>query len=253
MATACGLKSHFDFVKWSIVTARSVCLLGIRFPDNFDGPYLATSPREFWRRWHITLSSWIRDYLYLPLCGMPFRERSEGAIEVQFSNKMTTLRLALALFLTWFIMGLWHGASWRFAFWGVWHALFIFTYRTLQGRFDAWPGWVVRIGGWGVTILVVMLGWIPFRAESLGHAISLLARLGDMHSYTSLGLRENFYLVTFLLLVGMLLARGALLVRPMLAKVPYTEHVFDVAVMACVMFGVFVFLRPISQFIYFQF
>jgi hypothetical protein len=98
-----------------------------------------------------------------------------------------------------------------------------------------------------------MLGWIPFRSESLHHAVSLLARLGDLHSYTNLGLRENFYLVTFLLLAGMLSARIALSVRPLLAKVRYVDRVLDVAVMACVMFGVFVFLRPISQFIYFQF
>ncbi|MEW5771878.1 MAG: MBOAT family O-acyltransferase [Pseudomonadota bacterium] len=253
MAFAFGFQIYFDFAGYSMVAIGSARLLGIRFPDNFDWPYLATSPREFWRRWHITLSSWIRDYLYLPLSGMAFRDRSEGGIEVQFAHKKTTLRLTLALFLTWFIMGLWHGASWRFAFWGVWHALFIFVYRMLQGRFDAWPKWVVMIGGWGLTILIAMLGWIPFRAESLEHALSLLARLGDLDSYTSLGLRENFYLVTFLLLAGMLLARGALSLRPALAKVRYVEQVLDVAVMACVMFGVFVFLRPISQFIYFQF
>lgn len=98
-----------------------------------------------------------------------------------------------------------------------------------------------------------MLGWIPFRAESLDHAISLLARLDDLHSYTRLGFRENFYLVTFLLLGGMLLARAALSLRPMLTRVRYAEPLLDVIVMACVMFGVFVFLRPISQFIYFQF
>jgi len=253
MAFAFGFQIYFDFAGYSMVAIGSARLLGVRFPDNFDWPYLATSPREFWQRWHITLSSWIRDYLYLPLSGMPFRDRSDGGLDVQFAHKKSTLRLTLALFLTWFIMGLWHGASWRFAFWGIWHALFIFAYRLLQGRFDNWPRVVLLVSGWGLTLWVVMLGWIPFRAESLDHAISLLARLGDLQSYTRLGFRENFYLVTSLLLGGMLLARAALALRPRLIRLHYVEPVLDVTVMASVMFGVFVFLRPISQFIYFQF
>lgn len=253
MAFGFGFQIYFDFAGYSMIAIGSARLLGIRFPDNFDWPYLATSPREFWRRWHITLSSWIRDYLYLPLSGMQFNDKSEGGIEVQFTHKKTTLKLTLALIFTWFIMGLWHGSSWRFAFWGVWHAFFILTYRMLQGRFEAWPKWPVNILGWGLTILVIMIGWIPFRADSLHHAVSLMARLSDLQSYTNLGLRENFYLVTFLLLTGMFLARISLSLRPFLVKVLYLDRVLEVLIMAFVMFGVFVFLRPISQFIYFQF
>lgn len=253
MAFAFGFQIYFDFAGYSMVAIGSARLLGINFPDNFNWPYVATSPREFWRRWHITLSSWIRDYLYLPLSGMPFRDHSEGGIEVQFIKNKTTVRLTLALFLTWFIMGLWHGASWRFAFWGIWHALFIFAYRLVQGRFDHAPKWCLAVVGWGVTILIAMLGWIPFRAESLDHALMLLARLFDLHSYAALGLRENFYLLTFLLLLTMLLARATQQLRPKLERIPCVERSIDVIVMACVMFGVFIFLRPISQFIYFQF
>lgn len=253
MAFAFGFQIYFDFAGYSMVAIGSARLLGVRFPNNFDWPYLATSPREFWRRWHITLSSWIRDYLYLPLSGMPFRDRSEGGIEVQFSYKKATLRLTLALFLTWFIMGLWHGASWRFAFWGLWHAMFIYVYRLLQNKLDMFPKWLLNVVGWELTTLIVMLGWIPFRAESLDHALSLYARMTDLHGYSTLGLRENFYLLTFLFLVGMILARGALLWRPALTRMRFAEPVADIVVLACVMFGVFVFLRPISQFIYFQF
>jgi alginate O-acetyltransferase complex protein AlgI len=253
MGFAFGFQIYFDFAGYSMVAIGSARLLGIRFPDNFDWPYLATSPREFWRRWHMTLSSWIRDYLYIPMSGMPFRNRSEGGIELQFAEKTTTIRLTLILFITWFIMGLWHGASWHFALWGGWHAMLIFTYRMLQGRFDAWPKRMVLVGGWGLTLLLVMLGWIPFRADSLDHAVSLLARLGDLSSYRILGLRENFYLLNFTFLVGMILVRLALLLRPRLVRMSCAYRLFDVVVMVCIMFGVLVFLRPISQFIYFQF
>lgn len=253
MAFGFGFQIYFDFAGYSMIAIGSARLLGIHFPENFDWPYLAASPREFWRRWHITLSSWIRDYLYLPLSGSAFRDRSEGGIDVQFAQKNTTLRITLALFLTWFIMGLWHGASWRFAFWGIWHAIFIFVYRQLQGHFNRWPKLIVITGGWSLTLLIAMLGWIPFRAESLDHAIHLFARLFDLHSYTHLGFRENFYLVIFMMLLGMLLTKAALSIRPRLLKLRFVEPILDVALLSVVMFGSFIFLRPVSQFIYFQF
>lgn len=252
MAFAFGFQIYFDFSGYSMVAIGSARLLGVRFPENFDWPYMATSPREFWKRWHITLSSWIRDYLYLPLSGKQFKDRSEGGIEVQFEQK-TTWSLTLALFVTWFIMGLWHGASWRFAFWGIWHAAFIFIYRLIQPSLVVIPRQMAAVGGWGITILVAMLGWIPFRAESLSQSVALMSRLADIQSYGRLGFRENFYLVTFLLLAGMLAVRYALSIRPSLMKIRGVVPVADISVMTAVMFGVFIFLRPISQFIYFQF
>lgn len=253
MAFAFGFQIYFDFAGYSMVAIGSAKLLGVHFPDNFNWPYLATSPREFWQRWHITLSSWIRDYLYLPLSGKTFKDKATPGIEVQLSGNKITVRLTVALFLTWFIMGLWHGASWRFALWGVWHALFIFAYRLTQDKLGTWPIPVKLIAGWGITILIAMLGWIPFRAESMHHALSLLARLTDIKSYFALGLRENFYLVTFVLLLGMLSIRYLASKKTTLMKHRAIYTVCDTITLTTVMFCVFVFLRPISQFIYFQF
>jgi D-alanyl-lipoteichoic acid acyltransferase DltB (MBOAT superfamily) len=254
MAYAFGFQIYFDFAGYSMIAIGSARLLGVRFPENFNWPYLATSPREFWKRWHITLSSWIRDYLYLPLTGGQYLDRSVGGIEIQAAQRNgNALRASFALFLTWFIMGLWHGASWSFALWGFWHAIFILAYRLLNGRLGVLPKPLLAVTGWGLTISIAMLGWLPFRARTLEHTFALLGRLTDWRSYGELNFRENFYLVTFALLVGMLLFRSAVLLRPRVAKFRYCEWIADVTVTAFVMFAVFIFLRPISQFIYFQF
>jgi D-alanyl-lipoteichoic acid acyltransferase DltB (MBOAT superfamily) len=86
MAFAFGLQIYFDFSGYSMIAIGSAALLGIAFPQNFNWPYLASSPREFWRRWHITLSSWIRDYLYLPLSGLSGTSHSSGGIDIQFQR-----------------------------------------------------------------------------------------------------------------------------------------------------------------------
>ena len=139
MAFAFWFQIYFDFAAYSMIAIGSARLLGIHFPENFNWPYLATSPREFWRRWHITLSSWIRDYLYLPLSGAPFRDRSDGGLEVACCGARDSVRLTLALFLAWFLLGLWHGANWTFALWGLWHATFIWLYRIVSARNGGLP------------------------------------------------------------------------------------------------------------------
>ena len=225
-----------------------------RVPENFNWPYLATSPREFWRRWHITLGSWIRDYLYLPLTGMRHRSESSGGIEIETNQTAHGyFKLALALYLTWFVMGLWHGASWSFAVWGIWHATAILLYRVSKDRFDWIPKQVLLLVGWGLTLSVAMIGWIPFRAGTLERTFTLFGRLLDIRSYGALAFRENFYLVTALMLIAILAARFGLLLRPKLAKVPYIDWALEMFITAGAMVCVFIFLRPISQFIYFQF
>jgi D-alanyl-lipoteichoic acid acyltransferase DltB (MBOAT superfamily) len=251
MAFAFGLQIYFDFAGYSMIAIGSAKLLGIHFPENFNWPYLATSPREFWRRWHITLSSWIRDYLYLPLSGLPFRDQSEGGLEVRVLRP-DSVRLTVALFLTWFLMGLWHGAAWTFAFWGVWHAMFVWLYR-LSGTSLAVLPRIARVpGGWGVTLAISMLSWIPFRARSLGDALALLSRVFDIHAYRGLTFRENFYLMTAVIFLGMLIFRGAAELGRQ-AHPPMWREVAEVGLLAFAAFIVFIFLRPVEQFIYFQF
>jgi D-alanyl-lipoteichoic acid acyltransferase DltB (MBOAT superfamily) len=251
MAFAFGLQIYFDFAGYSMIAIGSAGLLGIRFPENFDWPYLATSPREFWKRWHITLSSWIRDYLYLPLCGVRFEDRSAGGLEIGFV-KPSSLRLTSALFLTWFLMGLWHGAAWTFALWGLWHATFIWLYRLIAPRAGAVPVRAQALLGWGATLAIVMLGWIPFRARTLADAFELLGRLFDWRAYGYLSFRESFYFSIASVLTAVI---GAYFVGMLVdrTKSSLLRQVVEVISIAVAGFFVVIFLRPITQFIYFQF
>ncbi|MFT3858141.1 MAG: MBOAT family O-acyltransferase [Aquabacterium sp.] len=254
MAYAFGLQIYFDFAGYSMIAIGSALLIGVQLPENFNWPYLATSPRDFWRRWHITLSSWIRDYLYLPLTGATFQGTSGGGIDVLKSERQLTFwRMNIALFLTWFTMGLWHGAAWKFAFWGVWHATVIFLYRIAAPYFAGWRGWSKSLAGWFVTMPIMMLGWVPFRAASLDAALMMMSKVLDLGSYRSLAFRENFYLLSFVLMLGMLLSGLAVHARVGLLKAPSVRWWGQHAVLAVVFFAVFIFLRPVSQFIYFQF
>ena len=113
-----GFQIYFDFSSYSHIAIGAAKMMGVSFPENFNFPYLATSPRDFWRRWHISLSSWIRDYLYLPLAGARVRDKSVGGLATAAEGNEQRLNVSRALFFTWAIMGFWHGAAWKFLFWG---------------------------------------------------------------------------------------------------------------------------------------
>ncbi|MBF0625725.1 MAG: MBOAT family protein [Magnetococcales bacterium] len=253
-----GFQIYFDFSAYSHIAIGAALLMGIRFAENFHFPYLATSPRVFWQRWHISLSSWIRDYLYLPLAGVTVRNSSResrgGLSLIAPSGTDNRLHLHLALLLTWTIMGLWHGANWTFVLWGVYHALVVLAYRLLTPYLPDWPAPWGPAAGWLVTLPVMMLGWIPFRAQSVGDTITLYGRLFDPAAYLFLGLRENTYLVTALMLLAMVttwLVRSRL--RPWLDGRIRLRFAAETTLFAVAGILVFVFLRPINQFIYFQF
>lgn len=252
LAFAFGLQIYFDFGGYSQIAIGSAQMLGIHFPANFRWPYLAVSPRDFWQRWHITLSSWIRDYLYLPLCGVAVQDRSSGGLNVEVTRP-SSLRSSVALFVTWFLMGLWHGAAWRFAAWGLWHATFIWLYRITSPSLDRLPRIVRVSGGWAITLAVSMLAWIPFRAPTLAASAGLLRRIFDIHAYSRLTFRENFYLITAVVFTAMI---ASYFVREQLPKrISWRPalQLADFATVSVMFFIVFIFLRPAGQFIYFQF
>lgn len=154
------LQIYFDFAGYSNMAIGLAFMLGFTFPKNFDYPYAARSITEFWRRWHMSLSFWFRDYLYIPLGG------NRG-------GRWKTIRNLLIVF---FLTGLWHGAAWKFIVWGLFHGTFLLLER-------AWLGaWLARLSfliGWVYTIAVVMVGWVFFRADNLTHALLYLRHLFD--------------------------------------------------------------------------
>ncbi len=146
---AFGFQIYFDFSGYSDMAIGLGRILGFRFNENFDHPYLSTSVGEFWRRWHMSLTSWFREYLYFPLGGSR-------------AGKARTLR---NLLIVWFCTGFWHGASWNFILWGLYFGLWLilerFVFKDLLTRT---PVWVKRV----YTLLVVFVGWGIFAMEDLG-------------------------------------------------------------------------------------
>ena len=249
-----GFQIYFDFAAYSHIALGAALVLGIRIPENFNYPYISTSLREFWKRWHISLSSWIRDYLYLPLTGVKVTQSTgKGGIGHSLDAQPTARRRNLALFATWGIMGFWHGANWTFILWGLYHATFIFIERKLQPLKGFIP-WAFRPAvTWPLTLGVSMLSWIPFRAESLTTTFQLYGRLLNPNTLLGMGLRENTYLVAALVMTLFVLAWAfAHVVLPKLQHTLawYPARVLQYTVMVAL---ILVFLRPINQFIYFQF
>jgi alginate O-acetyltransferase complex protein AlgI len=154
---------YFDFSGYSDLAIGTALLFGYRVPENFDWPYVATSLQEFWRRWHISLSSWIRDYLFIPLGG----------------SRRSKIRVALNLLLVMALCGLWHGPAWHFVAWGLWHGAGLGLSRLWRLRFPApeRPGALVRAGHWLLTFHFVCIGWVLFAAPSLRAAGIALARM----------------------------------------------------------------------------
>ncbi|MFT7592358.1 MAG: alginate O-acetyltransferase complex protein AlgI, partial [bacterium] len=230
-------------------------LMGIKFPENFNFPYLASSFRSFWKRWHISLSSWIRDYLYLPILGVKVIDRnskSQGGIETIQSQSVRNP--TFALFATWALMGLWHGANWTFMLWGVYHAVFIYLERLVQ-KLKFIERLRTNLIGWLIVLPIAMLSWIPFRAASLAETFTMYSKLFQPSQYLHYSLRENNYLIVVILLLGVIISSGLTKIKLDLTK-PWmigTKIAFDSIKYSIMLFLVFVFLRPISQFIYFQF
>jgi alginate O-acetyltransferase complex protein AlgI len=248
-----GFQIYFDFAAYSHIALGAALMMGIKIPENFNYPYIASSFKDFWKRWHISLSSWIRDYLYLPLAGVKVvKTTGEGGIGegLDATQKLSKTR---ALFLTWAIMGFWHGANWTFVLWGLMHATAIFVERKLN-LFNGKKKYNSTVLGWGITTLYVMLSWIPFRSDNLQVVLGMFKKVINPMSYTFVGMRENIYLITFLMMVLFLvnyMLQESL--KPMWERFPRIMFVLGLLKWSIILILVFTFLRPISQFIYFQF
>lgn len=161
---AFGAQIYADFSAYTDMALGCALLLGYRLPENFDRPYASASLGEFWRRWHITLGAWLRDYVYVPLGG----------------SRQGRGRTARNLLITFLLGGLWHGAGWTYLIWGVMHGLAMTVERAVTSALPAGIRGVLRPLGWAWALLVVTLAWAFFRAPDLETALAVLQRLGSV-------------------------------------------------------------------------
>lgn len=252
-----GFQIYFDFAGYSYIAIGSAKLLGITLPENFDFPYMSTSPREFWQRWHISLSTWIRDYLYLPLLGTFHSSRDDAWDTTSHANKRAPAwQRCYALFVTWIIMGLWHGANWTFALWGFYHACLIQGQRLFKYLREERDDDRFSALGFTVTLPLSMAGWIPFRCETVGDAVTMWVQMIDLSSliHPSFGLSPNTYILSIALLSGMIGAYGwTKFVAPCLARQRILINVGETGYYTVTIALVVIFLQVKQQFIYFQF
>jgi alginate O-acetyltransferase complex protein AlgI len=169
---------YCDFSGYTDIARGSARVMGFRLMLNFNHPYISRSPAEFWRRWHISLSSWFRDYLYFPLGG------SRGALWATCLN----------LFIVFVVSGLWHGAAWTFLAWGGLHGLFVVVQRLMEGS-KGCKGCAAKLGatGWGrlgqmlLTFHLVVFAWIFFRARTMADALDSIRQIASLGSWADLG------------------------------------------------------------------
>ncbi len=157
-AIAYTFQIYFDFSGYSDMAIGLCKIMGFRIPENFNNPYISSSITEFWRRWHITLGAWMKNYLYIPLGG----------------NKGSSTKLYRNLFIVFLLSGLWHGASWNFVLWGAYHGLFLVLERLFLGKVFEKLGKFVSIP---ITFIIVVTGWVLFRNEDLSYATSVIKHM----------------------------------------------------------------------------
>ncbi len=156
---------YYDFTGYSDMAIGLGLMMGFRFMENFNRPYISRSITEFWRRWHVSLSTWLRDYLYIPLGG----------------NRRSQDRTYVNVMLVMLFGGLWHGAAWTFVVWGAWHGAFLVIERVLKDRGlePRLPAFLSTLA----TMLIVVMGWVVFRAEAFSDAVGLYAGMIGLNGF----------------------------------------------------------------------
>ncbi|MDH3427579.1 MAG: MBOAT family protein [Gemmatimonadota bacterium] len=237
---AFSVQIYGDFSGYSDIARGLARLMGIELMVNFKLPYFALNPSDFWRRWHISLSSWLRDYLYIPLGG----------------NRRGATRTYLALSITMLLGGLWHGAAWNFVIWGAFHGLILILYRRFERRpmdRDPWGGEFatsVVLAKMGLMFVLTLFGWLIFRSTSVHqigymiHHASFAAEPGALHLLTRLA-KVSAPLIAMQLVQYV---SGDLLIATKL-RLPMRILVYTALITGILLFGV----RESIEFIYFQF
>jgi len=232
------LQIYFDFAGYSDMAIGLARMFGFGLKENFETPYVSRSITEFWRRWHISLTTWIRDYLYKPLGG----------------NRDGDVRTYLNLWICFLLSGLWHGASWNFVLWGAYNGLFLTLDRLFLREWLARCGAVIATSA---TLFIVMIGWAIFRSETPAHLLTFLSALfGLTRGTTALEIPAE---VPFTLALGILISLlpATPLYPALLRSYDHRRWLQALTVVLLVVIYVLAIARavsvPFQPFIYFRF
>ncbi|MBR2126427.1 MAG: MBOAT family protein [Akkermansia sp.] len=194
---------YFDFSGYSDMAIGLCLMFGFSLPENFNYPYISRSITEFWRRWHISLSTWFKEYLYIPLGG----------------NRVSKNRNLFNLFVVFLTTGIWHGASWCFVIWGLWHGLFIIIEK-ITGWHKKEGGILLRVTQHITLLFIVIIGWVFFRGETLSYCMDYLANMFGLHEHQAAHLTV---LHTMNQLSWGILALAVILSMPLARKLAYCK------------------------------
>ena len=240
-AAAFTLQIYFDFAGYSHMAIGLGRIFGFRFPENFDHPYISRSITEFWRRWHISLGSWFRDYVYIPLGG----------------NRVPKARWFFNILAVWMLTGFWHGADWQFIVWGLMYALLLIAEKLfLKKALNRLPALFSHI----YVLFFVVTGFVIFNAEGMGGAIGDLAAMFGAGGLPLCTAQTLYYLKSY----AVLLVMGAIGATPLLklissklceGKAAKAYAVLRVPLLACLLILVFAYLADgsFNPFLYFRF
>src|SRR5215469_6133845 len=244
LAIGYGFQLFFDFAGYSHIAIGSARLFGIRLAENFDRPYLSTTPSVFWTRWHMSLSFWIRDYVFLPLAML--------RREIWWRN--------MALALSMVVFGIWHGATALFILWGAYHGVLLVLHRQVQALRKRWRVKIAprldSLVSWAITFPAVCLGWVFFRAHNLHQAALMLKAIANPRSYLHIALRPDFFVITFVVIVAYFAFNGIVAALRRFGETPELERfmwLVSPLYYATSLILVIIWSRQESLFVYFQF
>lgn len=241
-----GLQIYLDFSAYSDMAIGMGLMIGFHYEENFNYPYIARSIKDFWRRWHISLSSFFRDYVYIPLGG----------------NRKGSRRTTINLLIVWCLTGFWHGASWNYIFWGLYFFIFILMEnKFLTAKLSRLPSFVGHI----YAMIVVYFGWALFRCESFGNLGLILKGMiglngnGFSDASTSITIQNNIFLLIFCIIASTPIFKniGTYLKRLHLINhlIPHIVYIYDAAMPAVLLIVSLLALvgNSYNPFLYFQF
>lgn len=230
-AVAYTLQIFNDFSGYSDMAIGLGKMLGFTFPLNFDRPYASLSVTEFWRRWHISLGTWFREYVYIPLGG----------------NRKGAARQIINLAIVWALTGLWHGAAWNFVVWGLYYGVLLILEKFVFARFkEKWP----KAVNWLITFVIVVIGWVFFFSESLTEAVRYLGYMfGSGKSFV--GGHTLFYLLSNIVLMALAFLPSVMTIKDT-HKLPKAVR-WATIVLVFVLSVAFLVSESYNPFLYFRF